>query len=201
MTYTTFLHVAWALTLANVAEYDDIFFCAFRSSRQMAMPGIETIPGPLVCMVPVRMRLRGDQSLAELLHEFQSDTLKGVPYEPFGIQAMQEHFGHNKFQQCTFISEPFPKPSFNEIMPAGDDGAKTGFEDIPFRSLKCPYGLFVIAIPNGDTLEVAVFWDASFLEITKVEQMIDQFFLILSRILSGKYLSWGMKRSQTQIPS
>ena len=97
ITYSTIVHVAWALTVANFAKYDDIFYCSYRSCRHMAMPGIETIMGPMWAMVPVRIHLRGEQWLSELLLEIQSDSLKATPHEPFGVQAMHEHFGHNKY--------------------------------------------------------------------------------------------------------
>ena len=40
ITFSTITHVAWALALARASGYDNIFFCALQSCRQMALPGI-----------------------------------------------------------------------------------------------------------------------------------------------------------------
>lgn len=109
ITFATISQVAWALVLAEECNLNDIFFCSFRSCRQMDLSGIDTIIGPLWSCVPVRVGLKADQSLEDILQNVHQKMIEGIPHEPFGMTALDEHFGHKGYLQSVLLPQP-PQP-------------------------------------------------------------------------------------------
>ncbi|CAF9942162.1 MAG: hypothetical protein ALECFALPRED_009551, partial [Alectoria fallacina] len=80
--------------------------------------------GSLWSMVPVRVRLEAKQSLENVPRIVQDGIVTATPYEPFGIQALQEHFGYRRYLQSVPIPQP-PRPdSFSATVTAEE---KSGF--------------------------------------------------------------------------
>ena len=198
VTFSTISHVAWALTLANTAVFDDIFFCSFRSCRQMALPGVEAIMGSLWSMVPVRVRLEAKQSLENVLRTVQDGIITATPYEPFGIQALQKHFGHRRYLQSVLIPQP-PRPdSFSATVTAeeklGLESRLRAAEDLNTQC-RLPFGLCVVLTPKGDDLEIWARYDESFIEGGRVLLILDEFIKVLEGLLTSKSKIIGRKET------
>ena len=105
VTFLTISHVAWALTLAHTAVFDDIFFCSFRSCRQMVLPGVEVILGSLWSMVPVRVRLEAKQSLENALRTVQDGIITATRMSHPGIRLYRKDLAtEDVFSRFLFLS-------------------------------------------------------------------------------------------------
>ena len=63
------LQAAWALALSRRSSSDDLVFGITAAGRPAELPGVESMIGSFVSNVPVRVRLRGDQKLIDLIRE------------------------------------------------------------------------------------------------------------------------------------
>lgn len=146
----------------------------------MALPGVETIIGSVRPMFPVRVRFEAEHSLEDLLRAVQDGIVTATPYEPFDIQALQEHFGHRRYLQSVIVPQP-PRPdSFSATVIAeeesGCESRLRAAEELNTQS-RLPFGLCVALTPKGDHLEVWARYDESFIEGGRVASIMNEFIL------------------------
>ena len=90
ITTATVLRAAWAVVLARYCDTDDICFGTTVSGRQAPVLGLDKISGPMIATVPLRMRLLGQQPVADFLQEVQTQALDMISYEQFGLQSISK---------------------------------------------------------------------------------------------------------------
>ena len=105
ITYSTIAHVAWALTISKDCGLKDIFFVSKRSGRQCALPGVESIIGPLIAHTPCRIKLDSTETIQNLLVRTQADMLEAMPWEPYGWKALFNRFGPARYCQSLLIPQ------------------------------------------------------------------------------------------------
>ena len=71
LTLNTLVQAAWAMLLGHVSEEHDVVFGAAFSGRPAEIPGIESMVGPCVNNVPIRIGLRGSESFLGWLSAVQ----------------------------------------------------------------------------------------------------------------------------------
>ena len=190
ITISTVAHVAWAIVLANRAAFDDIFYCSIRSCRQMALPEVDEIIGALFSVVPTRIRLKTEDSLQELLRTTQETLVKATPYEPFGIQALQEHFGHRRYHQSLFIYEP-PRPASFSASTTVEEKSGThsrlrAAEELNTQT-RLPCGFCLVLTPRGDDLHIWARYDENFLSGAQARAIVEEFIQTLNQMLTSKH--------------
>ncbi|KAL9058760.1 MAG: hypothetical protein Q9206_001788, partial [Seirophora lacunosa] len=93
ITEATILKAAWALTLAQLSGSSDIVFGNLISGRNVPLDGVESIVGPCLNIVPVRIALAPKLTALDLLRKVQSQQVAGMPYEALGFRDI--------IQSCT----------------------------------------------------------------------------------------------------
>ena len=104
ITKATILRAAWAMVLARYCDTDDITFGTTVSGRQAGVLGLDTMPGPMVATVPIRVKFDGkNTTVSQYLQKIQDQATEMVPYEQFGMQKMS-HLGPDIQEACDFSS-------------------------------------------------------------------------------------------------
>ncbi|KAK4147292.1 uncharacterized protein C8A04DRAFT_24535 [Dichotomopilus funicola] len=105
-TLATVLRGAWALVAAQSSGNGDVVFGETLTGRDIALPGVEEVVGPLIATVPVRVRVPGSdhsQTLAEeeeeergkgdkikeYLGTIQASTAAHAPHQHLGMQHIR----------------------------------------------------------------------------------------------------------------
>ncbi|KAK4541729.1 hypothetical protein LTR36_007438 [Oleoguttula mirabilis] len=191
ISFDALVQVGWALTLANVSGSDDIFFCTFRSCRQMALSGIQDIIGPLWSLIPVRRCLDAQQTLQSLLEDVYDSTIAGIPHEPFGIPALEQHFGHKRFLQSVILPQPPQPDTFSAGVTARDEeGSEYSLQSSEklWGQTRGHYGLYIMLTPKqGGMLDVWARYDDRFLDAERVESIIGQYTQVLEKLFAGNW--------------
>lgn len=187
--FSTIVHVAYALVLANESGFDDVFFPTIRSCRSMAMPGVESIMGPVWSMVPCRVQLEPLQSLQDLLQQVEQATIGGMPHESFGITAMNQFFGHKRFLQTALLPQP-PKPNnFNEKVTAKAIDTLEPVTLQPreelFSQTRSHFGLYIMVTPVGEDLDLWARFDKSFVNEERTKRLLTELSSMIDRISKG----------------
>jgi len=86
ITTATVMKGAWAATLARIASQSDIVFGHVISGRNSTVPNIESIIGPCLNMVPVRVVYRPEWQVMDLLTYIQDQQIANMPYESLGFR-------------------------------------------------------------------------------------------------------------------
>ncbi|KAH0523777.1 hypothetical protein TsFJ059_008737 [Trichoderma semiorbis] len=103
ITKATIMRAAWSIVLAQYSGTDDVCFGTIVSGRHASVPGLDSMPGPMVATVPVRVRLDKDQPTSRFLHDMQIQASEMVAYEQFGLQNIAS-LGTEAKQACDFSS-------------------------------------------------------------------------------------------------
>ncbi|HMG42404.1 MAG TPA: amino acid adenylation domain-containing protein, partial [Acidimicrobiales bacterium] len=127
LTLNTVVDGAWALLLARLTGRDDVVFGATVSGRSPEVPGIETMVGVFINTLPVRVRLRPAESLAELLARIQAEQARLLDHQHVGLAELQRLVGAGELFDTLVVFENYPiAPS--TAVPASDD-IETGADD------------------------------------------------------------------------
>ncbi|KAJ5107404.1 nonribosomal peptide synthase [Penicillium angulare] len=85
-TFTTKLYLAWAIVQSRYQRSHDVAFGVTISGRSASLPGIQSMTGPTLATIPLRLQMSPDQSLSELLQMTQDVRAAAIPYEQAGLQ-------------------------------------------------------------------------------------------------------------------
>lgn len=89
ITTATVIKAAWALTLARITGSADIVFGHTISGRNTAaIRGVESMVGPCMNIVPVRVTFREKWTVLDLLRYIQDQQVANMPYEALGFRQI-----------------------------------------------------------------------------------------------------------------
>ncbi|KAF5719487.1 non-ribosomal peptide synthetase [Fusarium mundagurra] len=86
ITTSTVIKAAWSTVLAKATGKTDIIFGNVISGRNASnIPGIQSIVGPCLNIVPVRVRHQSSWTVLDLLQYIQDQQVDNMPYETLGF--------------------------------------------------------------------------------------------------------------------
>ncbi|KAJ4300587.1 Nonribosomal peptide synthetase 4 [Collariella sp. IMI 366227] len=88
-TLATLIRGAWSLVSSKYSGNADVVFGETLTGRDIPLPGVEGIVGPLIATVPIRVRVDHTRSVGAYLHEIQQGMLKRTPYQHMGMQNIR----------------------------------------------------------------------------------------------------------------
>ncbi len=115
LTVSTLFHGAWALVMRRQTRRTDVVFGTAVSGRPPDLPGVESMIGSFINNVPVRVRMRGDESVVKWLRALMAHQQERVPFE---YMAVTDIHG--------VTAMPPASPLFDSVLvwlaPVGSDG-------------------------------------------------------------------------------
>ncbi|KAF5632266.1 non-ribosomal peptide synthetase [Fusarium tjaetaba] len=89
ITTSTVIKAAWSTVLAKVTGKTDVIFGNVISGRNASnIPGIQSIVGPCLNIVPVRVRHQSSWAVLDLLRYIQDQQVDNMPYETLGFREI-----------------------------------------------------------------------------------------------------------------
>ncbi|KAJ4003527.1 hypothetical protein NW752_012145 [Fusarium irregulare] len=88
VTPSTLVKAAWALVLSQALGIDDVVFGEVVANRSLPLAGIETVRGPCVNQVPVRVRVDSSTTMASLVHQIQYLHISSMPHHHLGTRSI-----------------------------------------------------------------------------------------------------------------
>ncbi|WP_069758816.1 non-ribosomal peptide synthetase [Streptomyces sp. LUP47B] len=93
VTANTLVQTAWSVLLSRTTGRNDVVFGATVSGRPATLPGVESMVGLFVNTVPVRVRLRPDRSLSDLMRDVQGGCVSLLDHHHLGLADIQRTTG------------------------------------------------------------------------------------------------------------
>ncbi|KAK3328127.1 hypothetical protein B0T19DRAFT_461502 [Cercophora scortea] len=191
VTKATLIRAAWALLLSRYGEEGDVVFGTTVSGRSAAIGGVESMIGPLIATVPVRVRLERGQTVADFLAGIQKQHTDMVPHEQFGLQNISK-LSLSAHQACDFQSLLVIHPPrltaqdreevLLDIKPRADltttDGS--GFFSYPL--------VFQCHIGEKNDFDMSATYDSGILTRAEVENLGLQFETVMQRLAGAGQL-------------
>ncbi|KAK1570243.1 non-ribosomal peptide synthetase [Colletotrichum navitas] len=180
VTVTTILRAAWALVIAQFSGSEDVVFGITTSGRNAALDSIETVVGPTIATVPLRVKCNGKTPIHEFLEEIQMSTISMIPYEQMGIQNISRIDAACR-AACDFQSMMIVQPEVDMAMNGSPFVKCDRPQDLDkFRShavmLECNLG--------RQTVSLNVNYDTQYLEPVQMERLLDYFERALDFLVS-----------------
>jgi aryl carrier-like protein len=91
ITPATIIKSAWSLVLAQLSASPDVVFGNVISGRNAAVLGVESMIGPCVNMIPVRVPFQSTWSVLDLFKYVQGQQIANMPYESLGFREIVKH--------------------------------------------------------------------------------------------------------------
>ncbi|KAH7174540.1 uncharacterized protein B0J16DRAFT_274765 [Fusarium flagelliforme] len=88
VTPSTLVKTAWALVLSQALGTDDVVFGEVVANRSLPLAGIDSVRGPCVNQVPVRVRLNSSTTVASLVHQTQDLHISSMPHHHLGTRSI-----------------------------------------------------------------------------------------------------------------
>ncbi|MFI6439351.1 amino acid adenylation domain-containing protein [Streptomyces sp. NPDC050759] len=108
VTANTLVQTAWSILLSRTTGRNDVVFGATVSGRPATLPGVESMVGLFVNTVPVRVRLRPDRSLSELLRDVQDGQVGLLDHHHLGLADIQRTTGLPELFDTLVVFENYP---------------------------------------------------------------------------------------------
>lgn len=90
ITAATVVRAAWAIVIARYTGMQDVVFASTMSGRNTGIEGIESVRGPTIATVPVRVQLDQESTIAAVLQKVQDGAAEAMAYEQYGLQNIQQ---------------------------------------------------------------------------------------------------------------
>ncbi|KOG17255.1 non-ribosomal peptide synthetase [Streptomyces viridochromogenes] len=124
LTVSTVLQGLWAILLGRLTGRTDVVLGATVSGRDADVPGIESMVGLLINTLPVRVRLRPAEPLADLLTRLQSEQSALLDHRHLGLADIQRATGHTVLFDTLLVFESYPIDDEGIARALGTDGPR-----------------------------------------------------------------------------
>ncbi|MFJ2665237.1 amino acid adenylation domain-containing protein [Nocardia fluminea] len=128
VTVNTVVQAAWGLLIARLVDRDDVVFGATVSGRPAELDGVERMVGLFLNAIPVRVRLRPGDTVAELLRALQDDQAALLDHHYLGLGEIQEIAGIDALFDSLVVFESFPVDRAGLAAAAAGSAAVTGMD-------------------------------------------------------------------------
>ncbi len=109
LTLNTLMQGVWGAFLATMAGRNDVVFGSPMSGRSEAVEGVEAHIGLFTNTLPVRLRLRPDQSLLEQLANVQQRQIRLLEHDGVGLGEIQRLCGVPTLFDTLLVVENYPE--------------------------------------------------------------------------------------------
>ncbi|PVH74847.1 acetyl-CoA synthetase-like protein [Cadophora sp. DSE1049] len=177
-TMATLIRGAWALVASQYTGSDDVLFGETLTGRDIPLPGVEGIVGPLIATVPVRVRIHRTTTIESYLQTVQQSILARTPYQHMGwqnIRKVSKDAQHASEAGTGLVIQPEPEYA----------GSELGFEcgDVVREALHFnPYPLMVAFGIRRGGLRVCANFDSSLIEVAQMERILVQLEVACSQL-------------------
>ncbi|KAJ1925785.1 hypothetical protein IWQ60_004348 [Tieghemiomyces parasiticus] len=153
LTVAALLRGAFALALGRLSGSEDVTFGSVVSGRNQGFDGIESLAGPCLNTLPVRVALAHQTSVLDWLKSLHDDQVRMIPREHDALVTVTRHAGHTDgtpLFRTMLVFENYPPPTADPECPLRITD-RIGYEVTEFP-------LAVMVSDRGDRYDVTVFY-------------------------------------------
>ena len=168
-TPATKLRLAWALTLAQYTDAQDVVFGLTVTGRAAPVAGIEQMTGPTIATIPLRVRLDSDTTVVQALQRVQDQSTTMLAYEQTGLQKIRR-LSDEAAAACQF-------QNLLVVQPQRDGGAAGLFTEADVSAGQgafTTYALTLLCDLASDAVTVQATYDPQTIGAMEVQRMLYQ---------------------------
>ena len=190
------MQLVWAVALAQVKQLDDVLFGITVSGRSTNLPGIESMVGLFVNSLPLRVRLAGGQSAADLLQALQQARRHRADHEHVSVADLYRW-------HCLSGQHPFDSLLVVENFPWADkEGSDNPLRMTSFKGdIATHYPLTLVVMP-GECVQLKLYFMDKLIDEAAATGLLVMVQALLLAVVDDPEISVGQLRqlSAAQIP-
>ena len=168
---------AWAIALTRLAGVEDIPFFMIRAGRASTLPGSEDVIGPLLTRAPLRVSVRQDMSLVDLVRRVSGDIEESRNHEIVRENDFRRISGEAAAHLEHGININFIPPSSGLTLSSDaliavpeDIRDGVGFQTLPF---------ILKGELDGGNIKMDVTWDEKSIPRSIIQDLLNDFQAVL----------------------
>ncbi|RJE23318.1 non-ribosomal peptide synthetase [Aspergillus sclerotialis] len=169
-TMATVIRGAWALVASQYTGSDDVVFGETLTGRDIPLPGVEGIVGPLIATLPVRIHIHRGLSVESYLHTVQRSMLARIPYQHMGMQNIRK-VSRDAQHACEagtgLVIQPEPEYVGSDLGFYQGDAVR---EALNFN----PYPLMLACGIGKDGFRVCASFDSGLIDTSQMDRILGQ---------------------------
>ncbi|MDX3753785.1 non-ribosomal peptide synthetase, partial [Streptomyces sp. AK08-02] len=174
VTLNTVVQTAWGALLGRLTGRDDIVFGTTVSGRPADIPDVETMIGLFINTVPVRVRLKADESWAKALTRVQDEQSALGAHQHLGLSAVQAAAGTGELFDTAVLVENYP------VDPATSAPLESGLRLVGAKGRDAThYPLTLVVSQRGDDLHVRLDHRPDLVDRPAAEALLERFVRLL----------------------
>lgn len=168
VTLNTLVQGAWALLLGRCSGEPEVLFGAVRACRHASVPGAETLVGPLINTVPLRVVLTPRLRVVEWLHDLRRQWVEMRPHEHVALSAIQPWTDIPAGTPLFDTVVSYQEPAWDDALVAqGGPWAHRRFE--VHNQINHPLALDAA---GGDSLQLRISFDHALFTPASIDRML-----------------------------
>ncbi|MEU5692040.1 amino acid adenylation domain-containing protein [Actinosynnema sp. NPDC020468] len=157
VTLNTVVQLAWAVLTGRLTGRDDVVFGATVAGRPADLAGVEHMVGLFINTIPVRVRLRHGETVADLAARIQADQADLLDHQHVGLadtqRAATSWSGGGELFDSLVVFESFPFDAAAIDTALAACGLRAGR---PERPISTHYPVTLMVMPSGTGLELTL---------------------------------------------
>ncbi|KAJ5965860.1 hypothetical protein N7481_012574 [Penicillium waksmanii] len=171
------VRLAWAILQSHYTGSPDNVFGAIDAGRGTQVQGIESLSGPALNCLPVRVILNPGERIVDALHKVQSKWAATIPVQHIGLQNLSR-LGQGPAAACQFQTllavEPRNTRSIPSLFVSGRELQKT----------YDTYSLILRCRPSAESMCIEASFDPAVITPSQTERLLQQFAHIYEQVES-----------------
>ncbi|KAH7182279.1 peptide synthetase [Fusarium flagelliforme] len=179
ITVATIIRAAWTIVIARYCDTDDVCFGTSVSGRNAPVPGLDSMTGPTIATVPVRVHLDKEKSVEDFLQDIQTQASEMVAFEQFGLQNIA-NLSESARQACDFQSLLAIQPAKLLITVNNSDSVISLTDEASEGSFNYP--LVVQVWLHDDHIQLDITYDPLVLDDSQITTLSNRFDVVVQQL-------------------
>ncbi|MGW5072877.1 amino acid adenylation domain-containing protein [Rhodococcus sp. NPDC004095] len=172
VTLNALMNAVMGLLLSAESGRTDVVFGSTVAGRPTEIVGLDRVLGMFLNTVPVRVTLRPDETLAELLRRMQDEYVDRMEHEYLGLGEIQRATGHAELFDTLFVLQNFKN--------ASEMAAQSAKHDIVAEdSLDHTHYPLAVVVSPGERLHVKIDYRHDVVDAVRAHGLHDRFVNLL----------------------
>ncbi|MGW7362925.1 amino acid adenylation domain-containing protein, partial [Streptomyces sp. NPDC054841] len=180
LTLNTVLQGCWAVVLGRLTGRSDVLLGAVSSGRPPELPGMESMVGLFLNMLPVRGRLDPAKPVVELFGEIADQQTDLLDHQHIGLAEVQQLAGVGQLFDTAISFQNQPKADITDLDALVPDLRLKGGE----TRLAAERGLAVLVVYPGRRLTLDAQFRPDVFERATIEDLLDQLVRVARTVLA-----------------
>ncbi|WP_460443933.1 amino acid adenylation domain-containing protein [Amycolatopsis cihanbeyliensis] len=188
VTLNTLVQAAWGILLGQLTGRDDVVFGSTVSGRPPDVAGVDTMVGLFINTLPVRVQLRGEESLAGLLERVQRQQGSLMNHHYLGLHDLLRLVGVDTLFDTMTVTENYP---LDDAAFGDSAGSGLGVRTVGVYGADASHYPISVVVMPGRRLRLRFSYRPDLLERDWIEAVAGRFRAVLDSMVADPDMPVG----------